>query len=375
VERIRLDFSGIASFELSRSISGSVNLRWGNESSQLDWDVNQLDLPDWASSAFRDKTLEPPMGRNELMRVAKSAKIPFHEFRDAWQQIEFHARYGATRLPDWYTDFQERFAVLYITDQRLIEEPRTDVKTSKTSTLPASRAVTAASSEISERIKMLDSVYTISSQRLDKRFPAEVIQSIRDASEISLERLEFLEEEVAAQRGRLQSVGLLADDLELVSDIPAGSLSDPSIRPVLFSFWRTSLKKMSVLDDLSRQLIGFKLFLDNQFRDKSIVITRDEGINFQLSNREQISPAALSSGEQQMMILAYEILFKTEPGTLVVIDEPELSLHVSWQSSLLENLTEMGRTNSLQYLLATHSPTVLANQVWVQRSLDDVHAR
>jgi len=39
----------------------------------------------------------------------------------------------------------------------------------------------------------------------------------------------------------------------------------------------------------------------------------------------------LSSGEQQEVVMLYELLFCVQPGTLVLIDEPELSLHVVWQ--------------------------------------------
>lgn len=81
-------------------------------------------------------------------------------------------------------------------------------------------------------------------------------------------------------------------------------------------------------------------------------------------------PSGLSSGEQQILVLAYEVLFRSESQTLVLIDEPELSLHVLWQDTFVEDLTRMGRVRSLQFILATHSPSLIGGRDDLKRSLD-----
>ncbi len=70
------------------------------------------------------------------------------------------------------------------------------------------------------------------------------------------------------------------------------------------------------------------------------------------------------------MVLAHQILFRATAGTLVLIDEPELSLHVLWQASFVQDLTQMGKVNNLSYLLATHSPTLIGGREDLKRSLD-----
>jgi predicted ATPase len=77
----------------------------------------------------------------------------------------------------------------------------------------------------------------------------------------------------------------------------------------------------------------------------------------------------MSSGEQQLLILAYEIIFRTHPGTLVIVDEPEISLHIVWQDTLLADLAEMGRVAQVQFLMASHSPTIIARHPEAERSL------
>jgi ABC-type glutathione transport system ATPase component len=91
---------------------------------------------------------------------------------------------------------------------------------------------------------------------------------------------------------------------------------------------------------------------------------------FILENASELEPAQLSSGEQQMLVLAYEVLFETPEGTLLLIDEPEISLHVLWQSTFVDDIAEMGRPRDLSFLLATHSPTLIGGRRDLMRSLD-----
>lgn len=76
----------------------------------------------------------------------------------------------------------------------------------------------------------------------------------------------------------------------------------------------------------------------------------------------------LSSGEKQMIIQVYELLFRAQSGTLVMIDEPELSLHMMWQINYLKNLTQIAQLRGFQCIVATHSPQIF-NSLW-SKSVD-----
>lgn len=65
-----------------------------------------------------------------------------------------------------------------------------------------------------------------------------------------------------------------------------------------------------------------------------------------------------STGEKQLItFLVYTTikLPKISPS-LVIIDEPELSLHVNWQNKLLKNLL---KKKNIKVLSATHSPYII----------------
>lgn len=67
-----------------------------------------------------------------------------------------------------------------------------------------------------------------------------------------------------------------------------------------------------------------------------------------------ISSDYLSAGEKQVLgFLAYNAFFQNTP---IIIDEPELSLHVDWQRELVPALLKQGTNN--QFIMATHSPFI-----------------
>lgn len=89
--------------------------------------------------------------------------------------------------------------------------------------------------------------------------------------------------------------------------------------------------------------------------DNEIRFVQNVGHKFSL-----ISPQDLSSGEKQFFIILAEALLERNQETLLIIDEPELSLHVSWQARLVNDIRNLNP--SAQIILATHSPDVLQDQ-------------
>lgn len=57
------------------------------------------------------------------------------------------------------------------------------------------------------------------------------------------------------------------------------------------------------------------------------------------------------------------MLFNVSSNSLILIDEPELSLHVEWQEKFLNDLLEITKINGFDTLIATHSPEII-NDRW-----------
>lgn len=85
---------------------------------------------------------------------------------------------------------------------------------------------------------------------------------------------------------------------------------------------------------------------------------------------------ALSSGEQHELVLLYDMLFKVKPNALVLIDEPELSLHILWQKEFMQDLLQIISIAHFDVLLATHSPYIVGERddLLVELSVETVAA-
>lgn len=73
---------------------------------------------------------------------------------------------------------------------------------------------------------------------------------------------------------------------------------------------------------------------------------------------ENIRQAYLSSGQKQILALITAVRNAPE-GSLILIDEPEISLHVDWQERVIEQLYTPLIGSRL--LIATHSPDIIIN--------------
>jgi len=63
----------------------------------------------------------------------------------------------------------------------------------------------------------------------------------------------------------------------------------------------------------------------------------------------------LSSGEKQLVLMLIEIARRVVPGSVILIDEPEISLHPTWQRGLVAALDKIIEQYDAQVILATHS--------------------
>lgn len=67
----------------------------------------------------------------------------------------------------------------------------------------------------------------------------------------------------------------------------------------------------------------------------------------------------LSSGEKQLFLRVLAIKMLKPNNSIIMIDEPETSLHPKWQQKIVRVLEKVGHNN--QIILATHSPHVLSS--------------
>jgi predicted ATPase len=72
---------------------------------------------------------------------------------------------------------------------------------------------------------------------------------------------------------------------------------------------------------------------------------------------KKIGLSTLSSGEKQLLRIFVETL--AAGASMILVDEPELSMHVEWQRKLISSMQVLNPT--AQMIFATHSPEVMAD--------------
>ena len=80
---------------------------------------------------------------------------------------------------------------------------------------------------------------------------------------------------------------------------------------------------------------------------------------FKNSAGEEFNINNLSSGEKQLFLRTLSIKMLEPKNSIILIDEPELSLHPKWQQRIIEVYKKIGENN--QIIIATHSPHILGS--------------
>lgn len=106
----------------------------------------------------------------------------------------------------------------------------------------------------------------------------------------------------------------------------------------------------------------FQDFIDRLFADTGKKILRTENEIRFTQIGETLVPYQLSSGEKQILSILLTVLVEDNKNYVLFMDEPEVSLHVDWQSQLIDLILELNP--NVQIILTTHSPAVIMNG-WV----------
>ena len=109
--------------------------------------------------------------------------------------------------------------------------------------------------------------------------------------------------------------------------------------------------------------------LNSLYTNKKAYIDDIGHLRFRLEGKADIPMEKLSAGEKQVFIMFYTIIFSARPGSMVIIDEPEISLHVAWQQKLGRMFLDLCASRDMQILVATHSPMIIHDRWDLSREL------
>jgi len=130
-------------------------------------------------------------------------------------------------------------------------------------------------------------------------------------------------------------------------------------------------KEESARVQIQKRIDDFFGIVNSYFADshKRIEIKTDKAATIVF--RDAVSGAfvpidKLSAGEKQLLLVLFKVFLQEEKPYITLIDEPETSLHISWQRNLIDTLRQLNPKGQL--LIATQSPSILSKG-WMVKSV------
>lgn len=140
----------------------------------------------------------------------------------------------------------------------------------------------------------------------------------------------------------------------IVYDIggPAPSFSDYRLKATNFP---------KEADNINRRIRALFETVDRLFAKTQKTIQIDPHTNHLIfiDDGEVIPLYKLSSGEKQLLLILMRVFLMEEQPYILLMDEPEISLHIEWQYKLFEEIRRLNP--NCQIITSTHSPSLFGD--------------
>ncbi|WP_183041167.1 AAA family ATPase [Salipaludibacillus neizhouensis] len=373
-----IDFKELM-FKFDDDTSWTIYKQYENEK-EISLVVSQSNLDELFIMRLDDLT--PERHKRDAMQIARAKNGylrragPTHwEHRhsgELYNHREVIEKYGAdystyisqdlikeSHPPEWFLERYENLNVTLIETQRVLDFDYSDRAPIET--------VKKNSKELTDLIKQKLTESTELSSKLDRTYPNRLLDKLKNGRHnISEDDLNNKLKALEDKRNLLDEVGLV--ETEKNSDLFSIENTEEVVKDVLMLYVEDSFEKLSIFDEVAGKIRLLLNIINERFKHKTLYANKDDGFLFKSSvisdenNKYKLIPLEqLSSGEKNELILFYKLIFNSYPNSLILIDEPEISLHISWQNKFISDLKEIHKLNKLDILIATHSPDIISN--------------
>ncbi|OWP25820.1 hypothetical protein CA839_07860 [Fusobacterium polymorphum] len=252
----------------------------------------------------------------------------------------------------------------FIKEQRLLKEETIELFEKQTINV-----IEELPDQFKNKMNQVSSKYSSEANRLDSSYPNRLFKTekgiTKDEYEMSLESMNKKFEKL--NKYNISDIKRLGEQVEFLEEHSKA----------LKIYFDDFEKKYKVFEDFIEQLDLFTDIINSRLNFKEIRISREDGIVVYKSNNlkknERLSLEQLSSGEKQEIILFYELIFESEKNIHLLIDEPEISLHIEWQLKFMDDLLRIAEKKKFKVTVATHSPQIINNHWDIQIDLGEMY--
>jgi hypothetical protein len=348
----------------------SQKLRDNWEKELIRYHSMQLTLEEKDSKISQKSTIEL---RNELMHEKRLIQFKIRETEDKIRKLSFRERHALhSNNERIHSEFQQPIEnFLYKLSQEirplLIESQRLQVFTNRrmrTDSDIVIKGVIVCADLLKNQMNDAEKAYNEASQKRDQTFMNILMERILSNNQEISNTIKEDFENLRKFQEHLAEFGLYKLEKDITSRYPIEDIdTKPDARIALDLYIKHTSEKLDLYKPLDNKMIRFQKIISDLFIEKKIYYSREKGFWFvDTRTNIEISPDKLSSGEQHIVILFFKFLFEVPENALVLIDEPEISLHVGWQRKFVEILSEIVKINPMDIVISTHAPAIIADR-------------
>ena len=328
--------------------------------------------------SISDLTSNDPLSLDDLNLALSDWDVGMDTIRKLPQQLRRRMDYPATIIAENLEKYECNLCINYVRANRLHAQTYSEISPLFTIKDHArllysqiTREYNKRQREMNENLpKMYLNMDSTLATKDSPSFKQRLISFIKDWESYLSDIIKYLE------------IGFVCFDLqEQESILKVDGLKDAfKEKEAFLTIYLKALKE--TLKPFEEYYPRLKLFVDifnhrNSFTHKKIIYGGEEGITVMVDGTSQekvdtknepdkktLPLECLSSGEKNDLIMFYNLIFGSwhdglvENG-LVLVDEPEISLHIDWQEEYLDRLLEICEKNHMQVMIATHSPNIV----------------
>lgn len=358
-------------FQLSIDVNGKIKTHSSFDPSSIDeadWELAKrkmlIEEAEIDSALTEIRELPVPM----FLSLERTSSEPKDNEREYIVSFEEHYRHKRRRTPKSFNNLNEAIQLI-----------------SRASSFARSRQSRIDKDLRDKIIKNALSFYPpVESMSLPEKETIYELSRKQDAIEKTLDSLDISSEEFSGHYETFfKKISLLAEEIDKKGKDKFAESDDESgeVREAMYEWFinQGQLKRIETIFELVeayqerkkriyRDLNKFETLVNNFLNEtgKELFLDNVDGPKIKAGGKNR-SISILSSGESQIVcMLAHLVLNKSLPKDGVfIVDEPELSLHISWQDMFVESV--QAANPDLQVILATHSPAIIGgrNEMYV----------
>lgn len=221
--------------------------------------------------------------------------------------------------------------------------------------------ITVLSRQIIQLLNEAQTQHSQLSQQKERSFPNRVLAAAQNHRTRDANRIRELYKTQNEFRDRLAKV--VSDSVSEGLELPDGKLDDWALA-LLELYVQDASETLKPFEKILERIELLQTLVNKRLLNKTLSVNEKKGLTIRHNDKnEEIPLTSLSSGEQHEIILLCDLLLNVKQGALVLIDEPEISLHVAWQLDFIPDVIQVAELVGFRFIVATHSPQII-NGMW-----------